>query len=66
MALIWRRCSVSAGRYQVAVSLHNVEQLSWDTAWDLDAYLVRGTKWQDESLVERIKNMDGRGKREGL
>lgn len=56
---------MSAGGYQVAVGLHNVEQLSWDAAWDLDAYLVRSMKWQDESLVERIKNMDETGKREG-
>lgn len=62
MALIWRGWGVSAGGYQVAVSLHNVEQLSWDTARDLDAYLVRGMKWQDESLVERIKNVDERGR----
>lgn len=62
IALIWGGRSVSAGGYQVAVSLHNVEQLSWDTAWDLDAYLVRGMKWQDESLVEGIKNMEERGR----
>ena len=60
--MFWRRQRVSAGKYQVAVSPHNVEQLSWDTAGYLDAYLVRGMKWQDESLVERIKNMDERGK----
>ena len=66
MAVIWTGCSVSACEYQVALSLHNVEKLSGDTAWDLDAYLVPGTKWQDESVVERIKNMDVRGKREGL
>lgn len=63
--MFWRGRRVSAGKYQVAVSLHNVEQLSWDTAGDLDAYLVRGMKWQDESLVERIKNMDERGKGRG-
>lgn len=31
VALIWRGLSRSAGGYQVSVSLHNVEQLSWDT-----------------------------------
>lgn len=36
--------NLSAGWYQVAVSLHNVERLSWDTARDLDAYLVRSMK----------------------
>lgn len=36
--------NLSAGWCQVAVSLLNVERLSWDTARDLDAYLLRGMK----------------------
>lgn len=44
---IWRPASCRMQNrtwYQAAVSLHNVERLSWDTARDLDAYLVRGMK----------------------